>query len=118
MDLSVREGEQLFPRTPDLVAAYNERVGAEALSWNTLQHAIRAGTRVRSGARIRIPTVRFGKRLFTSLEAIDRWSRAVAEADAPVVVEASSTESKSRSHGKPVIDLDEVDRILDEELGL
>ena len=115
MDLSVREGEQLFPRTPELVAKYNERVGAEALTWSTLQHAIRAGTRTRSGARIRIPTVKFGKRLFTSLEAIDRWSKAVAEADLPVVVEESCPAPKRNR--RPAIDLDEVDRILDEELG-
>lgn len=114
MDLSVREGELLFPRTPELVAAYNARVGAEALTWNTLQHGIRAGTRTRSGVRLRIPTVKFGRKLFTSLEAIDRWSRAVAEADSPVVVESAPSKPASR-RGRPSIDHDEVDRILDAE---
>ena len=101
MDLSVLAGEQLFPRDQETVARYNARVGANVLSWSAFRHALTYGTKTRSGRRIKIPHVRFGRRIFTSLEAIDRWSRAVAEADdaaqAPDIPAAKPARRTSRS---------------------
>ena len=81
MSVPIREGEPLYPRSPETVAVYNERVGAEVLSWHAFRHGIANGTKTRSGQRLRIPVVRYGRRVFTSLEAIDRWAQAVARAD-------------------------------------
>ena len=117
MALSVLAGEKLFPRDPETVAHYNARVGADVLSFSAFRHALTYGTKTRSGHRIKIPHVRFGRRIFTSLEAIDRWSRAVAEADdagAPSPTPARQTTSTTRRS----VNADSVaraDRILDAE---
>ena len=81
LDLTVVDGERLYPRSAETVQAYNAHVGAQVLTFHAFRHALAYGTKTRSGRRVRIPHVRFGRRIFTSLEAISRWSHAVAQGD-------------------------------------
>jgi hypothetical protein len=91
MQPAVVDGERLYPRSVETVSAFNERVGAEVLTWHAFRHAIAYGTKTRSGLRLRIPHVRFGRRIFTSLEAISRWAHAVAQADEQAIAPGTPT---------------------------
>lgn len=124
-ELNVRDGERLYPRSAETVRAYNAHVGAEVLTWHAFRHALAYGTKSRAGGRLRIPYVRFGRRVFTSLEAISRWSRAVAESDetakdadahGATAVRGDKTppSRKSRSSSERVA---AAEKFLDEELG-
>lgn len=122
MELTVVDGERLYARSAETVQAYNAHVGAEVLTWHAFRHALAYGTKTRSGRRVRIPRVRFGRRIFTSLEAISRWAHAVAQADeqpitlAPPGPERLSTRVGVTTTASASKRLAAAERILDEEL--
>ena len=96
--LAIRLGEELHARSRETVERYNERVGAEVLTWHSLRYAINPGVLTRAGHRIRIPSRRYGRRLFVSFEAIDRWAEAVTHLDAKPT---SSHTAQARSDRTP-----------------
>jgi len=116
-ELRIEDGERLVARTAETVAAYNAFVGADVLTFHCLRHALTYGTKVRSGRRIRIPSVRFGRKIYTSLEAISRWARAVSEAaldEAPP--ERATTMATAAATVTPRRRAEAAERLLDAEL--
>ena len=117
-ELNIADGERLYPRSTETVRRFNELVGAEVLTWHLFRHALTYGTKVRSGHRIRIPHVRFGRRLWTSLEAISRWARAVAEAERSATARRDTASQPQRPRAETASrSAEAAKRLLDKELG-
>ena len=75
-------GEDLLPVGPELAEAVNRRVGIQITTGGALYDAARIGTKTRNGGRVLLEAIRAGKRRYSSVAAVIRWTRAVAIADA------------------------------------
>lgn len=82
MDMDNFENEELFPVGTELVAATNKRMGAKIITLSAAMDAARIGVVCRNGERLVLESLRCGKRKWTSVEAVVRWARAAAKADA------------------------------------
>lgn len=59
----------------------------------TLWRWCRVGVKARSGQRVRLEHVRYGGKIFTTAEALDRLGRDLAEADAAHFAEVGEAQS-------------------------
>ena len=81
------EGQTLHRVGPDLVAAVNEKAGAQVVTASSLRDAIQVGLVTRAGRRMVLPSLRIGKARFCSVEAVLDFGAAVARADAEAVAQ-------------------------------
>ena len=78
----------------------------------------RKGVKTRSGQRVRLEHCRYGSRIFTSKQALDRFAHRLAEADVENFAGSSDhrpdASRKPRSHQKRQRDIDRADAELRE----
>lgn len=72
-------------------------------STNCLWRWCRRGVLSRSGQRVRLEHVRIGGKIFTTVEAVEKFGKALAEADASYFdLEAQTVESPAPRRRRPV----------------